>query len=96
LELQEASKQGYLSGVAGQLGARRDRLVRGECIQLLMMGRAEGLGRDVEFGVNIWKEAGMAAKPFWGVVVALRATGLFGLKRDGERERSKGRVGYTP
>jgi hypothetical protein len=82
LELQETSKQGYLSGVVGKLGARRDRLVRGECIQLLMMGRAEGLSRDDGFVVNIWKEARMAAKPFWGVVVVLRTTGLFGLRRD--------------
>lgn len=43
--------------MAELLEAWRERLVRVVCIQLLMMGRDQGLCRDIEYGIRIWKEA---------------------------------------
>jgi hypothetical protein len=62
-----------------------------------MMGQVGQLGRGVEYDISVWQEARMEAKHFWGVVFAMRgAAGLFGLKRDGELGRSKGRGVHAP
>jgi len=57
-----------------------------------MMVQEVGLHRDVEYGVRIWQEK---TKPFCGVAFALRGAGLFGLERDGVRDRTK-EAGYAP
>jgi hypothetical protein len=89
LGLQVVLNQEYSSGVVEPLEAWQDLLVRGACIQLLMMDWVGALRRGVEHGNNIWKEARIAAKPFWGVLFVVRGTGLVGLKGGEERGRNK-------
>lgn len=82
--LQRAWNQECLSGVAEPpLETWRDRLVRVVCIQSLMMGREQGLCRDIiEYGIRHLAKK-RATEPFCGVEFALRGAGLFGLERDG-------------
>jgi hypothetical protein len=68
--------------VVEPLRAWRERLVRVVCIQLLTMGREQGLCRDIEHGIRNL-ERGNQTKPFCGVEFAWRGTGLVGLERDG-------------
>jgi hypothetical protein len=58
---------------------------------LLMTGRAAGLGRETLSTAFTFRKVRRekAVKPFWGVAFALRGGGLFGLKRDEQRESSK-------
>ena len=82
--LQGAWNQGFLSGWAEPLEAWRDRLFRVVYIRLLMMGREQGLCRDIKHDIHV--EERRRTKPFCGVEFAMRGAGLVGLEREKERE----------
>jgi hypothetical protein len=95
--LQGAWNQEYLSGWAEPLEVWRDPLVRVVCIQWLMMGREQGLFRDIKYAIRILER--WATKPFCGVELAMRGAGLVGLEKERERwgiGKSRNETGYAP